>query len=157
MLCRYADLMRMYGYADNTDELLCYYNFMSAGNLIYADLTFKLRGILYKTHNKLGRYCNEKQYADQIEKYLKEENILYEREKIIPKMFEGEKTGRNKADFIIAGKIVLEIKTKRMLLKEDYYQLKRYIVAINKKLGILVNFRALYLNPKRVLNSSVSE
>jgi len=130
---------------------------MNADKLLYADLTFKIRGVLFKTHNKLGSYCNEKQYADLIEESLKKENIHYEREKIIPKMFEGEKVGRNKVDFIIGGRVILEIKTKRILTKEDYYQLKRYLVSLNKKLGILVNFRALYLNPRRILNSSVSE
>lgn len=130
---------------------------MNNDKLIYADLTFLIRGILYKTHNKLGKYCNEKQYGDLIEDFLKKDNIPFEREKIIPQMFDGEMKGRNKIDFLIKNKVALEIKTKRILSKDDYYQLKRYLVALNIKLGILVNFRAMYLNPKRILNSSVSE
>ena len=34
-------------------------------NLIYGDLTYIIiNGIVFETHNELGRYCNEKQYSD---------------------------------------------------------------------------------------------
>jgi len=58
---------------------------------------------------------------------------------------------------LIDNKIVLEIKTKKMLTREDYYQTKRYLTALNKKLAILVNFHQRYLTPKRILNSGVSD
>lgn len=96
------------------------------------------------------------QYGDSIEKYLKAQNISYEREKILPSMFEGEEKGRNKIDYLIEDKIVLEIKAKRVIEKEDYYQVQRYLKALNKKLGILVNFRNSYIHPKRILNSQAN-
>jgi len=123
--------------------------------LIYPDLSYKLTGILFTTHNELGRFCNEQQYGDAIENYFKKFNLKYEREKNLPASFEGEIKGRNKVDFLIENKIVIEIKVKRILTKEDYYQLKRYLIALNKKLGLLVNFREKYLKPKRILNSNV--
>lgn len=58
-----------------------------------------------------------------------------------------------KVDFLIEGKILLEIKTKRILGKEDYYQTKRYLAALNKKLAIVVNFRDKSIRPKRIINS----
>ncbi len=122
------------------------------GKIIYPDLSFKINGILFKTHNHLGKYCNEKQYADFIEKLLKESQLKYEREKVLPPSFEGEKEGRNKVDFLIEDTIVLELKSKKIISKDDYYQTKRYLVALNKKLGILVNFRSTYIYPKRILN-----
>lgn len=125
--------------------------------LIYPDLSYKITGILFTAHNEIGRFCNEKQYADAIEKYLKKFAIKYEREKILPPAFEAEKTGRNKIDFLIENKIILEIKAKRMFLKEDYYQIKRYLNAFSKKLGLLVNFRDKYIRPKRILNSSIKD
>lgn len=125
--------------------------------LIYADLTYEINGILFSVHNELGRFCNEMQYSDAIENRLKGLNIIYKREEIIPPSFEGETKGRNKVDFIIEDKIILEIKVKRILDKNDYYQVRRYLDAFNKKLGILVNFRQKLLQPKRILNSSVEE
>ncbi|MDH7476306.1 MAG: GxxExxY protein [Microgenomates group bacterium] len=120
---------------------------------IYPDLSYLINGILFKVHNDLGRFRNEKEYGDYIENNFKKLNIKFEREKILPISFEGEKIGRNKVDFLIEDSIILEIKVKRIIEKEDYYQIKRYLVTLNRKLGLLVNFRDKYLKIKRILNS----
>jgi len=125
--------------------------------LIYPELSYKITGILFSVHNEIGRFCNEKQYSDAIENNLKKLNTKYEREKILPKSFEGEQYGRNKVDFLIDDKIILEIKVKRLLIKNDYYQVKRYLVALDKKLGLLVNFRDRYIKPRRIINSNVND
>jgi len=44
--------------------------------LIYPDLSYKINGILFTVHNELGRFCNEKQYADAIENFLKRLHIF---------------------------------------------------------------------------------
>ena len=123
--------------------------------LIYPELSYKINGVLFSVHNSLGRFCNEKQYGDAVEKLLVENNIKYEREKELPKSFEGEQDRRNIADFLIESKILLELKVKRIISREDYYQVRRYLKSLNLKLGILVNFRDKYLKPRRVLNSNV--
>lgn len=125
--------------------------------VIYPELSYKITGILFAVHNELGRFCNEKQYGDKIERYLNDLGIRHERERVLPVSFDGEIEGRNKVDFLIDGKMILEIKAKRIITKEDYYQVKRYLVALGKKLGLLVNFRQKYITPKRILNSSGQE
>ncbi|MFA5776866.1 MAG: GxxExxY protein [Parcubacteria group bacterium] len=130
---------------------------MRRDELIYSDLSYEIFGILFKVQNELGRYCNEKQYGDSIEEKLKENKISYAREKTLPVSFEGEKINRNKVDFIIENKIILELKCSNFTTKENYYQLRRYLSAYNLKLGILVNFRDKYLKPKRILNSECKE
>ena|SRR5258708_25138294 len=124
--------------------------------LVYPDLSYKISGILFAVHNELGRFCNEKQYSDCIEKYLKKFNMSYEREKVLAISFDGEAKGRNKVDFLVDDKIIIEVKAKRILGREEYYQTKRYLEAEKKKLGIIANFRERYLRPRRVLNSAVS-
>ena|SRR3972149_2369479 len=123
--------------------------------VIFPKLSYEISGIFFKTHNKLGRFCNEKQYGDFVENLFKENKIQYEREKELAESFDGERKGRNKVDFLIEKKIILELKAKRILLREDYYQVKRYLEAMDLKLGILVNFRDKFLKPKRILNSKV--
>lgn len=124
--------------------------------LIYGDLCYEIYGILYEVHNELGRYCNEKQYGDLFEKKLKERKIKYEREKVIPQSFEGEHCNRNRVDFVIEGKIIIEFKCRRVIERDAYYQLQRYLTAFNKKFGLIVNFRERYLKPKRVINNKYS-
>lgn len=106
-------------------------------------------------HNSLGRYKNEKQYADCLEELLKEQHIRYLREFCLEQSFGGERRGRNVCDFIIDDKIVLELKTKKFISQEDYFQVKRYLSCSKLRLGILVNFRQNYLSPKRVLNNEL--
>jgi len=125
----------------------CEYNMKSFNKLIHPELSYKITGVLFAVHNELGRFRNEKEYGDAIETHLKKFNIGYEREKKIDI--------RNTVDFLIENKVILEIKVKRLLTKEEYYQIKRYLVALNKKSGLLVNFRDKYIKPKRILNSLV--
>lgn len=122
--------------------------------LVYPKLSYIITGLLYKTHNQLGRYRNEKQYTDYLEAILKENRINFKRESALTKSFIGERTSRNIPDFIIEDKIILDVKAKRLITKDDYFQMKRYLVSGKKRLGIIVNFRQIYLTSRRVLNSS---
>lgn len=126
------------------------------GQIIYPELSYKINGLLYKAHNHLGRYCSEKQYADFIENQLKIIKLNYKRELILPESFAGEFKGRNKIDFLVKSLIILELKAKKIITKEDYYQTRRYLSILNKRLGILVNFRAAYIHPKRILNPNAN-
>lgn len=125
--------------------------------VLYPEFSYKINGILFKVKKDLGHCKNEKQYCDAIEKELKRAELEYEREKILEPSFENEKRGRNKVDFLIEEKIILEVKAKPYITKPDYYQVRRYLEALGKKLAIIVNMRRYYINPKRVLNSKVKE
>ncbi len=121
--------------------------------VVYLELSYRICGLCFSIHNNLGRYRNEKQYADALEQSLKESNIPYARELALPESFAGEKSHRNIIDFIIDDKVIVELKSREAVLKEDYMQTMRYLVSYNKKLGLVFNFRQKYLRPKRVLNS----
>ncbi len=123
-------------------------------NILYADLSYRICGICFSIHNQLGRYRNEKQYGDALDVLLKDNKINYVREKALPVSFPGEDERRNIPDFIIEDKIILDLKTKNVILKEDYFQMKRYLVSYKKELGLIINFRQKYLYPKRILNKS---
>jgi len=112
--------------------------------LIYPELSYLLTGVCFDIHNQLGRFCREKQYADLTEKRLTELKISFNRE------YRHTNSG-NVLDFLVDGKIVLEIKAKRMILRDDYYQSQRYLQSTQKKLGLLVNFRSRYLKPLRIV------
>lgn len=116
----------------------------TTSKVIYPKLSYEITGILFETHNELGPYCREKQYADVIESKLKKKGIAYRRECTI-----GETN--NIVDFIIEDTILLELKTDRFLTKAHYFQTQRYLQETRLNLGLLVNFRNKYLKPNRIV------
>ena len=128
------------------------HEFTNKSELLYPELSYKIAGLLFKVHNKLGRFCREVQYGNLLEKELKIVNLSYEREKILPIEINDEKDSSNKVDFCIENKILLDLKAKKFITKEDYFQMIRYPKASGFKLGLIVNFRSTYLKPKRVIN-----
>jgi len=112
---------------------------------LYGEISYKINGILIEVFKELGAYAREKQYSNLTEEKFKERGIKFEREVLIG-------DSGNILDYIVEGKIVLELKAKPFLTKEHFDQVKRYLHQTNLKLGILVNFRTNYLNPQRVLN-----
>ncbi|OGZ73867.1 MAG: hypothetical protein A2908_00770 [Candidatus Staskawiczbacteria bacterium RIFCSPLOWO2_01_FULL_38_12b] len=120
--------------------------------LLHPELSYKISGVLFKVHNKLDRFCREIQYGDLLEIELKNAGIDFEREKVLPIKDINEKDVSNKVDFLIENKILLDIKAKKFLTKEDYFQMQRYLKFSKLELGLIVNFRSTYLKPKRVIN-----
>jgi len=117
--------------------------------IVYPELSYKITGLLFQVHNQLGRFRKEKYYADLLEVKLKEKGTKYEREKLLPS---NNKRSADKVDFCIENKILIEIKAKKFITKEDYFQMANYLKALNLRLGLIVNFRNTYLKPKRVIN-----
>lgn len=120
--------------------------------VLFPELSYQIVGCLFEVHNKLGRFAKEKQYADLLANLLSDRGVAFEREKQIN--FEDiNPRFTNQVDFDINSKVIIELKAKISITKDDYDQINRYLEAGNRKLGILVNFRNKYLKPIRVIRS----
>ncbi len=119
--------------------------------ILHAQLSYKLTGLCFKIQNEHGRFCREKQYSDAFEDALKQKQIPYKREfELMNTEIKG-----NKVDFLIDGKVVVDLKAKRFITKDDYNQMQRYLRGAGVELGLIINFRSSYLKPKRILNTSL--
>jgi len=123
-------------------------------SIIFKELSYKIVGILYKIHNQLGPNFEEEHYKQAIKSLLEKENITFTMERP-PKLETSDFSVEGvKADFIIEDKILLEVKAKPNITKEDLKQINRYLIASKLPLGIIVNFRSKKLTFKRILNPS---
>lgn len=121
--------------------------------LVYPDLSYKIVGILFEIHNRLGGSFEEKYYQRAAEKLLKLNKLAFEKELKANIFFEGDKIGKYFLDFLIEDKIILEFKTVPKLLPIHFRQVKSYLKVKNLQLGILANFRGEKVIYKRILNN----
>jgi GxxExxY protein len=125
--------------------------------LVLKDLSYKLMHILFDVHNKLGTSFKEEQYKSAIADYLNKLGLRFEREKEISADFKGLIIKGLRVDFIIENKIILEVKSKPLLTKEDLRQVLRYLKSLNLPLAILVNFKKKKLEYKRIINPAIAD
>jgi GxxExxY protein len=123
--------------------------------LVYPKLSYKIVGILFEVHSKLGGKYQEKYYQRAVEIALKEASLSYQKEIAVDLSFEGQKIGKYFLDFVIENKIILELKATPRFNRQDFRQVVSYLKAKHLKLGILANFRGDKLTYKRILNSEV--
>lgn len=113
-------------------------------------------GILFKVHSKLGPRFQEKYYQRAIEIELKRQNVPYEREKMVQLEYEKEGIGRYFIDFVIDGKIALEVKASDFFKRNFIPQVLAYLNSAKLKLGIIANFNSNRLLYKRLVNPKVA-
>ena len=114
--------------------------------VLYPELSYEIVGACFGVHNELGCYAREKQYADLFEEKLRDLGIEYKRE------FRIGDSG-NIVDFLVDKKVLVELKTVRLVGRTHFRQLQNYLQQSRVKLGLLVNFSDKYLRPKRILRT----
>lgn len=123
--------------------------------LVYPELSYQLMGALFRVHNKLGSSYQEKYYQRAIEQELLSCQIPFEREKEIKLIYGDKGIGKYFLDFVVDGKIALEVKAVPFLRREYLNQVLAYLDAVRLKLGIVVNFHTQRLTYKRLVNPHV--
>lgn len=123
--------------------------------IIYPKLSYKLMGVLFKVHNNLGSSYKEKYYQRAIEEELRLQNIPFEKEKEIRIGYGNKGIGKYYLDFVIDGKIALEVKAVPFFKKDYLNQVLTYLDAAKLKLGIVANFRTERLTYRRLVNPRV--
>ena len=122
---------------------------MTTEKLLFAELTYKVRGAIFKVYNQLGFGHKENIYLRALAHELTKQEIPFEQEKPLNVIYDGVKVGTYRPDFVIDGKILLELKALLLLPKQAETQLIYYLKGTNYKLGLLVNFGANELHIKR--------
>lgn len=123
---------------------------LTGQNLIFPELSYKIVGLIYKINDEIGFGQSEKVYCDALSKLLAKNSIFYERELYCPIMLEGEVLSKRYFDFMIDGKIILEVKVGDYKYKEACSQLFQYLKVSKMKLGIIARFTKNGVKIKRI-------
>lgn len=115
-------------------------------------LSYKLIGLIYDVYNRLQYGHKEKIYQQAFEELLKKEKIGYTRELFCPIKFENKTIGKYFLDFLVDGKVVVELK-----VAEDFYpkytkQVINYLKAKSFKLGLIFLLTKTSVRIKRIIN-----
>lgn len=125
---------------------------MKQEEFIYADLSYKIIGILYDVCNDLGFGHKEKIYQKALEKAFKDSKLSFIREAPTKINYRGKPVGIYYFDFLIEDKIILETKVRDYFSAKDIDQLYSYLKAKGLKLGIIAHFTKSGARIKRVVN-----
>lgn len=115
-------------------------------------LTYDIIGCAMRVHNTLGNGFQEVIYQKCLAIELGKAGISFVRELEHPIFYDGIEVGKRRADFVIEGKLSVEIKALINLEDVHLAQAKNYTVAYDFPIGLLINFGSQSLQYKLIFN-----
>lgn len=121
-----------------------------------SDLTGKILGAFFQVQKELGFGFSEKVYQGAMEVLLLDMGFQVGRQQDINVYFRGRVVAEFKADLIVNGLALIELKSVDKLIDAHSAQLLNYLKATEIEVGLLLNFgreaefrRKIYDNPKK--------
>ncbi len=121
-------------------------------DIIYADLSGQIIGVLLDVYNQLGHGYPEKTYQKAVALAFTKAGLKHIEQLYVPVIFDGKVVGKNYFDFLVEDKVVVEIKRGDYFVKSHIDQVNKYLISKNLKLGILAYFAPRTVHLKRVVN-----
>lgn len=119
--------------------------------LLYADLTYKIRGAFFTIYNSLGFGHKEIIYQKALAKELDKIGIKYQREPRLKIIYDGDVLGTYVPDFLIEDKVIVELKSTQYFSPDLGKQVLNYLKVTGYKLALAVNFGQSKLGIKRII------
>ena len=119
--------------------------------LLYKELSFAIVGAAIEVHKSLGGAFLEAVYQRALAYELTLRKIPFEEQKLLPVFYKGQLVGEYRADFVVAGTIIIEIKAASAITSEHESQALNYLAATGYRLAIILNFGATSLQHKRIV------
>jgi len=132
-------------------------NAETTNNLLYSDITYRIREALFTVRNELGLGHQEKIYQRAVEDEFKRKKIPFQKEVQMPILYKEKKVGVYIPDFVVDNKIVIEMKTLTTTGLREKKQLWSYLKGSEYKLGLLVNFGTTDLQIEWIIYDTARE
>lgn len=116
-----------------------------------ADLTYQINGAAMAVHRRMGPGHRERVYQHALEHELTRCGLSFEPQKNIQVYDEGVLVGLYILDFLVEGKVVVEIKALSALDNSHIAQVIAYLTATACPVGLLIDFGERSLRYRRIL------
>jgi GxxExxY protein len=116
------------------------------------EITYKINGCAMKVHNTLENGFQEVIYQRCLAIELERAGLNFGREIEQTIYYDGIDVGTRRADFIVEGKVIVELRALINLEDVHLAQAKNYVVAYDFPIGLLINFGSTSLQFKKIFN-----
>ena len=118
----------------------------------YSELTGKIIGCAMEVHNFLGNGFQEVIYQRALAHEMESQGLSFAREFDMKVYYKQWQVGTRRVDFLVEGKISVEIKAVIKLDSTNLSQAINYLEAYNLEIGQLINFGSPSLEFHRLEN-----
>lgn len=111
------------------------------------DISYKIRGAIYKVYNGLGPGLLESTYEAALIYQLKKDGLKVKSQVPIDIIYYGQVLPvKYRLDLLVEDKVIVELKSVEEITKIHLKQLTTYLKITGLHLGILVNFNEININ-----------
>jgi len=122
--------------------------------VLYPELSYDVTGVLFEVFKDLGPSHKEKYYENAVATGLTAKGIPFKRQLYLPLTFKGKVVGKYFLDFLVDGKLVLELKKGDHFSSQQHIeQVLTYLKAHGLKLGIIAQFTREGVKYRRIVNT----
>jgi GxxExxY protein len=109
-------------------------------DILYKDLTDSVIRCFYNVYDELGGGFLESVYEKSLMIELGDMGLCAESQKVLNVYYKNHLVGDFRADIMVEGKVLIEVKAGSCLLSIHEAQLLNYLKVTGTKIGLLVNF-----------------
>lgn len=124
---------------------------MNDEHILYRDLSYTIVGLAMEVHRKLGYGFLESVYENALMILLERKGIEAKQQFPINVYFENTVVGEYKADILVEGKIILELKSIEKITDAHRAQALNYLKATKLRLALILNFAKEKLEFERLI------
>ena len=117
------------------------------------ELSGRVIGAAMRVHTTLGPGFAEAVYQNALAIEMALEGIPFEREVKLEVRYRGEVVGIYRADLLVNGNLIIELKAVQVILPEHEVQVVNYLAATGLETALLLNFGARSLQIKKKFRS----
>jgi len=127
---------------------------VAESDLLHSELTREIIGAAMEVHRVLGAGFVESVYEESLAIEFGLRKIPYERQRPIDIIYKGRVAKHFICDFIVYGKIIVELKAIKEISDIEQAQVLNYLKSSELNLGLLLNFGSSSLEVKRLIDSN---